>query len=212
MKKSKYIIWDWNGTLLDDVDISITVMNAILSERGLPLIESRSAYQELFCFPVIDYYRKVGLDFEKEPFEALAKVFIENFQRDVMKSLLFPDALNILEHFKSSSAVQIILSASKTDNLIEQVAGFPIGHFFNHICGLDNFYAKSKIDVGKRFVEQNNLSGEDLLIVGDTCHDYELALELNCRCVLVANGHQSKNLLSACKCEIIDNLSELCLC
>lgn len=37
----KTVVWDWNGTLLDDVEISRQVMNRMLSRRGLPVLETR---------------------------------------------------------------------------------------------------------------------------------------------------------------------------
>ena len=32
----RHLIWDWNGTLLDDLDLSVDVMNTLLARRGLP--------------------------------------------------------------------------------------------------------------------------------------------------------------------------------
>ena len=51
------ILWDWNGTLLDDVEVCIESMNSMLSKRKKPLL-TREHYKEIFTFPVIDYYRK----------------------------------------------------------------------------------------------------------------------------------------------------------
>lgn len=209
MGKRKIVIWDWNGTLINDVDASIFVMNSMLAERGLPVMKSRADYHEVFGFPVFEYYKRLGLDFEREPFEILAKVFIEGFQDKILESSLFPEVPKVLERFRKNGVSQIIISASKMEHLLEQVGNYPIGHFFDHIYGLDDYYAKSKIDVGKRFALQNGISGSDMLVIGDTCHDFELARELNCRCVLVANGHQSRKVLSGCCCEIIDSLSEI---
>ena len=65
------IIWDWNGTLLDDVSICIDIMNEILGRRGLDKL-TRKKYQQIFRFPVIDYYRQLGFDFKRDSFENLS--------------------------------------------------------------------------------------------------------------------------------------------
>lgn len=77
MQKYTHIIWDWNGTLLDDVARCMAVINAMLEKRGLPALASVDAYRSVFGFPVRDYYRRVGFDFGKEAFETLAAEYIE---------------------------------------------------------------------------------------------------------------------------------------
>ena len=66
--KYTHIIWDFNGTVLDDVEAGIRSVNDMLAARGLPVITSVAQYRELFSFPVIDYYRRLGLDVEKEDY------------------------------------------------------------------------------------------------------------------------------------------------
>ena len=59
----KTIIWDWNGTLLDDLDLSLESVNILLEERNLPAL-SVEKYKDIFCFPIVVYYVKAGFDFE----------------------------------------------------------------------------------------------------------------------------------------------------
>ena len=63
--KYQHIIWDWNGTLLNDAWLFVDIMNGVLSNRKLPLI-TVDDYRKLFCFPVKDYYKKLGFDLENE--------------------------------------------------------------------------------------------------------------------------------------------------
>ena len=57
----EHIVWDWNGTLLDDRWLTIAVMNRLLARRNMDeLTEDR--YLQFFTFPVIDYYRRLGFD------------------------------------------------------------------------------------------------------------------------------------------------------
>ena len=45
--KFESIIWDWNGTLLDDVDIAVAIINQLLCQRGLKPI-AYEHYLEVF--------------------------------------------------------------------------------------------------------------------------------------------------------------------
>ena len=60
--KHKHIIWDWNGTLINDVWLVVEAMNKMLKKRNLPKIDSKK-YREIFDFPVTEYYSKLGFDF-----------------------------------------------------------------------------------------------------------------------------------------------------
>ena len=75
VSKYTHLIWDWNGTLQDDVWLCIDVMNSLLHRRRKPAITLQQ-YREIFRFPVKDYYLKAGLDYEIEPFELIAEEFI----------------------------------------------------------------------------------------------------------------------------------------
>ncbi|HBL83341.1 MAG: hypothetical protein A2Y17_05365 [Clostridiales bacterium GWF2_38_85] len=52
--KYTHIIWDFNGTILNDVDAGIKSINTLLARRQLPLLESVDAYKNIFTFPILD--------------------------------------------------------------------------------------------------------------------------------------------------------------
>lgn len=207
-KKYSHVIWDWNGTLFDDVSWCLEVMNNMLTKRGMTPLPDVSNYHEVFCFPIIDYYRKLKFDFDKESFEALAVEFIEAYHfNNTGNSPLHSDVESVLEAIKAQEMTQIILSASKVENLLSQVAIFNISHYFEEILGLSDVYAKSKIEIGLDYIAKNNV--ESVLVIGDTIHDYELANALGADCILVSNGHQDRKKLEACNVLVVDKISEI---
>lgn len=204
----KGIIWDWNGTLLNDTQLAVESMNRILLKRGLPVL-SISRYKNVFTFPVKDYYQEIGFDFEKEPFEIPAVEFIDYYNLMVRECSLHGNAIEILNYFKDCGIRQFILSAMKQETLDECLGFFKITHFFEQVLGLDDHYANSKLETGKLLIGKINLESPDLLLIGDTIHDFEVASELGCSCIMVSNGHQSHQRLMTCGVRIIDDLSEL---
>jgi phosphoglycolate phosphatase len=76
----KHIIWDWNGTLFDDAWLCIEIINAMLVRRGLTRLTPEE-YEQIFDFPVRDYYSRIGFDFQVEPFEKLSDEFIDRYMR-----------------------------------------------------------------------------------------------------------------------------------
>jgi phosphoglycolate phosphatase len=207
-KHIKGIIWDWNGTLLNDAGLAVETMNEMLARRNLPEL-SVGQYKQVFSFPVKNYYQRIGFDFELEPFEIPALEFIVRYNELVHDCLLHTDAIPILNHFKIKDYRQFILSAMKQDTLDQCLTHFQINHFFEHVSGLGDHYANSKTENGHRLIAGLNLEPRQLLVIGDTVHDFEVASELGCSCLLVANGHQSKTVLQETGAMIIDQLSQL---
>jgi len=206
-KRYKHIIWDWNGTLLDDVDIAIDAMNNLLRRRGLPLL-NRELYKDIFTFPVKDYYARLGFDFSSEPYEKLADEFTAEIYSKKYCYKLFPEVEEILEKVHSLGISQSILSASAQDRLIEMIDTFGISRYFKAINGLNNHYAQSKIEAGKQCLSILEIKVDEVILIGDTTHDFETAEALGCDCLLIANGHQSYARLKPLKAGLVNSLSE----
>ncbi len=207
-RKYQHIIWDWNGTLLNDVSIVVEAMNTMLIKRGLPLLDI-ARYKEIFTFPVREYYFKLGFDFEKEPFEILAAEFISEFDMEKYSFKLFDGVEQVISDLKSAGIKQYILSATQQSDLENAVGTFKIASFFDRISGLDNHYAASKIEVGIALLDELRLNPKRVLLVGDTLHDFEVSRALQCDCLLVCNGHQSYDRISESKANIINDISEI---
>jgi phosphoglycolate phosphatase len=202
------IIWDWNGTLLNDVDIVIDSINKLLYERNLvPLTNER--YLDVFTFPVQDYYEKIGFDLKNEPFEIPAYQFITIYNKAVETCGLHNEVIPLLSRLRILGCRQFILSAMEQQQLIKTVNDNGINHFFDGLYGLDNHFAKSKIENGKLLVSNNGLNPKRMLMVGDTIHDYEVAQAIGCSSVLVAIGHQSKQRLLNAGATVVDSLNDI---
>mgnify|MGYP003613542870 CR=1 FL=1 len=134
-QKFEGVIWDWNGTLLDDTEIAVQVMNKILDRRNIPQL-SIDRYKEVFTFPVRDYYQKIGFDFDKEPFEIPASEFILHYNDLVNNCQLHKDSIQVLTYFKQLELPQFILSAMQQETLNQCLDRYQIPNFFEFISGL----------------------------------------------------------------------------
>jgi phosphoglycolate phosphatase len=202
------IVWDWNGTLLDDTHLAVASMNNMLGKRGLPFL-SVDHYKKVFTFPVKEYYREIGFEFDREPFEIPAMEFINYYNQKVHNCSLHENTIQVLNYFKIRGISQYILSAMQQDTLDQCLKNYRINQFFEHVSGLDDHYANSKLDTGRVLLGKLHLDPGELLMVGDTVHDFEVASELGCSCILVSNGHQSHERLMGTGARVIDNLLQL---
>jgi len=189
-KSYRHIIWDWNGTLLDDCDYSIGVMNALLRARGLPLLD-RARYHNVFDFPVQLYYSRLGFDAAKDSFERLSVEFISGYDARRLDCALHSGTRRTLAAVQQAGHTQSVLSAYRHETLCEIIAHFELTAHFRELAGLDNIYAHSKIELGQRQLARLGVPAAEVVLIGDTVHDGEVARELGVDCVLVAAGHHS---------------------
>lgn len=202
------IIWDWNGTLLNDLDLCIATINQLLQKRGLPLLTPNS-YKERFSFPVKDYYEKIGFDFSKEDFEIPAREFIDLYNGGVSDCALHTGTPQILNQLKNRGMRQFVLSAMQENMLTKTLKQQRIFDYFENIAGLNNHYAHSKIERGKELIGQLQIDRKQTTMIGDTIHDFEVAEELGINCILVANGHQSAARLKQTQAPVVESLGDL---
>lgn len=202
------IIWDWNGTLLNDLDLCIDSINSLLKKRSLKLL-THDSYKEVFSFPVRNYYQAIGFDFSKEDFEIPAKEFIDLYDSRVKNCALHLSAVEVLESFKIKGYQQFVLSAMKQPMLEKTLKHNGIFHFFEGVAGLNDHYAVSKMERGRELIREFEVKTDDTWMIGDTNHDFEVASELGIKCVLVADGHQSYERLKETGAKVVSSLSEL---
>lgn len=207
-KSISTIVWDWNGTLLNDTDICIDCMNIMLRKRNISSL-TKEKYKHIFTFPVKHYYEKAGFDFQKEAFEIPATEFIQAYNKRLNEAALFQEALDILNFLKGKKYRQVVLSAMKREELLRSIHYTGLEGFFDYVAGINDHYAYGKIDIALRVFKEINLSKDETCLIGDTTHDFETAQNLNIPCILVANGHQSYERLKNLNCIVVNELNQL---
>ena len=204
----RHLIWDWNGTLLDDLDLCLEIINGMLKERELAAI-TRESYLEVFDFPVKNYYQKLGFDFSLEPFESVSDQFIQAYERGRPECQLMDGSREILAALSSRGISQSILSASRRVYLTKAVQEYGIESHFNSIEGLEDHHAAGKLALAQAFLESCPLDPAHMLLVGDTTHDASIARALGVDCILIPNGHHSRERLQGTGFQVVSSLADL---
>ena len=204
----QHIIWDYNGTLLNDVNLCVKIINELLSSRDLPVM-SVEKYRELFDFPVKDYYERAGFDFEKESFEIVGTAFIVEYDKRQKTSMLHTGVLELLKEIHENGIQQSVLSARKEEQLLDEMEAFEISDYFQQIKGLNDHYAGGKVGRGKELMANINIPKDRILMIGDTKHDAEVAEALGIDCVLLSHGHHTKRKLETCGVSVFEGIDNL---
>ena len=201
------IIWDWNGTLLDDVSASLRSVNDMLAKRGKPPIDI-DRYRECIGVPIKHFYEQV-FEIEKEDYALLLKEYNEGYEYYVNLDCGVADgAVSLLEKIRQAGAKQIIVSSCEKNQLAAAVEKAGVGGYFDAVLGADDYLATSKIDRARGYLRNNLPENAKLLAIGDLLHDYQLASELGADCVLVKSGHEDTGRLLASGAFTADNVAD----
>ncbi len=197
------LVWDFNGTLIDDVQACLDALNALLRPRGIAPL-SREDYRRTFRFPVAEFYRGLGMA-PTDPFdwEALAESFHMRylFSKTIAPQ---PGAAEAIAAFRAAGIRQGVLSALEQGLLEIQLRQFGFAEAMDFVCGSRNYDGASKEAAARALALR-----DPVVLVGDTLHDAEVAHSLGWDCILCAAGHQTEERLRTAGVPVIPTLHTL---
>lgn len=193
----KHIIWDFNGTLLNDTQLSLDVDNNVFEKLGIPAI-TLDDYRNNMTMPVRDFYSAVGVDYSVHSYETIARLWLDEFNQKAVGVGLVSGALDAIRFFHSQGRSQSVLSASYEPSLRKQCEALGLMPYMTDISGLEDESASKKTEIGRRQLRELGLEGRDVVLIGDMLTDAHLAEDLGADCILVSWGHNDlKRLLSS---------------
>ena len=202
------VVWDFNGTLIDDLDLVVRSVNRQLEKRNLPSLTA-DAYRDVFGFPVQDYYRRIGVTFESETMADLSAAFFAEYAPALKDCPLHDGALDTLRQVKARGLRQFVLSAMEEGMLRSMIDHFGIPRFFTGAYGLAHQKGDSKVSRGRELQQDFGIDPRTALLIGDTAHDAEVAQALGMSVLLVSTGHQSTERLRETGYPVYESYREL---
>ncbi len=188
LKTKACIFWDWNGTLLDDLDYSLSVNNQIFKSKSIAAL-SKQFYQDNFTLPISKYYDKLDLERLGISRDEMTDLFAVNYKANHHKPKLHNGAEDCLRHLYEAKVIQVLFSAAHITELEFQIKHHDISNYFKVLSGAKDFNGGSKLHRGRAIKEKHNfIKG---VVVGDTLHDLQIGREIGFETVWVSKGHQS---------------------
>ncbi len=205
MRSYDYVLWDWNGTLADDVNASLLSTNDILKKRNLPAITLDQYYQYIDT-PISRFYAHL-LDLHQVPMEVIGREFAEFYPKYF--DHLQAGTQSLLEQLRQAGVHQLILSSGHRDGILRDTERFGIRSYFEEILAADDLLAQGKVDRAKAWIRQQHVSPARMVMIGDTLHDLEAAQAMGTGCILCATGHQSEADLRTAGVPVVTSFSQL---
>jgi phosphoglycolate phosphatase-like HAD superfamily hydrolase len=205
----RHLVWDWNGTLLDDLDLVVDATNASLASCGGPRVTA-DEHRRDFRRPVWAYYAHVlGRPVADDEFHRLDGVFHDAYQAGLAVCRLAVDALDAVTAW---TGTQSLLSMWFHHELVPTVRRYGLADHLTRIDGLrDPIGGGPKVPHLRAHLAAMGLRGDQCVLIGDSVDDAEAASSVGARVVLYAGGFTDEKRLRATGSPVASTLTEAVL-
>ena len=206
--KIKNIVWDWNGTIVDDSWLFVEIMNIFLKKHGLPQTSIQD-YRKSFVFPIKKYWASLGFVLNSNEFENINSKFINLYKTQMFRASLHSKITCVLNSLKQEGFVQILLSASEKSLLQKGLSFYKLDDFFHSFWGVNNFNATGKTQLSQNLLLKTKIQPSETLLIGDTLYDLEVANACGFECLLVSYGHFNQCRLNQKHSKVVNSPAEV---
>ena len=205
----RHVIWDWNGTLFDDLHIVVEAVNASLAELGADPIDA-DGYRDHYTRPVhLFYERLLGRVLDQSEWLQIDKTFHDSYREALPRADLALDATDALEMVGARGWRQSILSMWYHDELVPFVAGRGLDRFMDRVDGNRGEAGETKRIHLERHLDALAIQdrGADFFVmVGDSLDDAVAARHAGIACVLYDSGAHHRSELDSAGVPVVESL------
>jgi phosphoglycolate phosphatase-like HAD superfamily hydrolase len=203
----RHVVWDWNGTLVDDHLAVVAAINHALASLRLGPIDSE-AFRSHFTRPVQRFYEGVaGRPIEPGEWRTLDEAYHDSYAASVDRLELAPDARAALAAAEAAGLSQSLLSMWRHRDLVALVERLRIGHWFVRVDGLRAPGGGGKTEHLVEHLAALEVDPRAALLVGDTLDDLAAARAVGARCVLYDGGSHHRAALETTGVPVVDTLT-----
>lgn len=203
-KMIKLVAFDWNGTILADMQAVHKADNKVLKSMGAKPVDLKTL-QEKYDVPIVKYFISVGVKEETiiENTKLNRKVFYENYEKEAKNARTRSHAKTVLEWMETRGINRIVFSNNTLESIQGHAKRLRISGYFKEILAASlpglALSSRTKNVLLKEYVQKNGLKPDELLIVGDTIEEIQIAKSLGSMVCSITHGNCSTRRLKAAK-------------
>ncbi len=203
-----HVVWDWNGTLFDDLHIVVDAVNASLAAVGASPIDA-DGYRTHYGRPVRRFYeRLLGRPLSEREWSTMEDTFHQAYRRSLDRASLTADAGQAVAAVAEAGASQSILSMWWHDELVPFVTRFGLHTAMVRVDGTRHDASDTKAEHLRAHIAALGIDGDGVLMVGDALDDARAAAAVDVPCVLYDGGSHHRHELEAAGVPVAASLLE----
>ena len=203
--RTRHVVWDWNGTLLDDFEITARIAIDSLAELGFSGITGDDL-RDSCVRPFTEYYRRLmGRPPTSDELRYLSDSYFSEYETQMFGLSLAPDAEESLQQV-SRCGSQSLLSMAPDDQLHQLVDHHELRGWFELVEGSRGSNAGTKGDALEAHLQTLGVPPSQTVVIGDTLDDHDAAIDCGAASILVTTGMQSRGGLEQAGVAVVDTL------
>ncbi len=201
-----HVVWDWNGTLLDDLHVVLAAVNEGVAEhRDMPV--SLEDYRDFYTRPVKRFYDALfGYEVSETVWREIDRRFHDAYRRMIGSVRLAGDAAAALDLVASHRSSQSLLSMYPHEELVPVVRSHGIEERFTRVDGLRGAAGDRKAAYLAAHLTGLGVAPDETVVIGDTPDDAAAAESVGSACVLYDGGSHHRHELEATGVPIVNSL------
>ncbi|MFF4878284.1 HAD family hydrolase [Micromonospora sp. NPDC000668] len=201
-----HLVWDWNGTLLNDLSLVVAATNAVFASVGGPAVTSEE-HRVRFRRPIAEYYAEVlGQAVDDDEFGRLDRIFHDAYRSGLTTCELAADARTAMASWTGS---QSLLSMWFHEELVPTVHTYGLTSHFARVDGLRATVGGGrKAESLQQHLAELGVDGTSVVLIGDSIDDADAALAVGGRAVLYTGGFTDRARLQASGHPVADTLTD----
>ncbi|MCP3801725.1 HAD family hydrolase [Allokutzneria sp. A3M-2-11 16] len=206
---AKHIVWDWNGTLLDDNNAVLAAVNDVCTGFGRQAL-TLDEWRGLFSRPLLQCYERVlDRSLSTEDWARIDRLYHDRYELLLHTCGLAAGVPELLHAWRDAGRSQSLLSMWFHDRLVPLITEMGLVDLFQRVDGLrTEVGGDSKADHLAHHLQAQQLDPADVVLIGDVVDDAFAAQQVGARCVLVTTGVMGRAALEATGVPVADSIPE----
>ena len=207
--RAHHIVWDWNGTLLDDNHAVLAGVNSACEKYGRVAL-TLDEWRAIFSRPLVACYERVlNRPLTANDWDIIDRCYQETYRQAVDTCALASGIPDALHRWRAAGRTQSVLSMWSHDELVPLLAKLNLSDLFARVDGLRGYnLGGSKTEYLIDHLATQQLDPANVVLIGDVTDDAEAAMKAGAQCVLVSTGVMSRARLELVGVPVVDSIPE----
>ncbi len=207
--RARHVVWDWNGTLLDDNHAVLVGVNSVCAQYGRAAV-TLEEWRAVFSRPILACYEKVlAQPLTEADWDVIDQHYHSAYRLELDTCGLAAGVPDLLHEWRDAGRTQSLLSMWFHDELVPLVGKLSLMDLFARVDGLRGYnMGGSKAAHLIEHLEAQELDPADVVLIGDVVDDAEAAAQVGAQCVLVTTGMMPRERLAAAGVPVTDSIPE----
>ncbi|MFI7062523.1 HAD family hydrolase [Kribbella sp. NPDC050124] len=204
-----HVVWDWNGTLLNDNDAVLASVNAVCADFGRAGL-TWADWQAVYARPMrVSYEQVLQRLLDEEEWARVDKLYHDQYDALLHTCALATGVPAELGRLAETGRTQSLLSMWFHARLVPTIEQYGLTEYFTRVDGLPgDVGGGSKADSLRLHLESQSLDPANVVLIGDVVDDATAAQTAGAQCILVATGAMARPALESTGAPVTNTIQE----